>query len=219
MTVAGPKKCASISSRGKGRVQAEWSIDIGPGAPALEVPWRSEDGALRFFDLKKQPELLLEIPETAQYFQVGDFLSGVNAKSEMATAKCDVWLTQELDVEDEFFGEPWKFGFYADLFFENETEQRDLEAHKRLADLIVTKFGRIPEMPASVEIVIRRCYFHRDGNMDASDDGYCMTFYVKGYGGDENEAEVHWSIAMNLVRYAVLQFVHPPGRGDKHPDE
>lgn len=200
-------------------MHAEWSIEIGPDAPALEVPWRSEDGSLRYFDLKKQPELLLEVAETAEYFQVGDFLGGVNAKSEMATAKCDVWLTQELDVEDESFGEPWKFAFYVDVFFEKPAEQINLDAHKRLADLIVTKFGRIPEMPASVEIVIRRCYFHRDGRMDESDDGYCMTFYVKGYGGDEAEAEVHWSIAMNLVRYAILQFVHTPGRADMHPDE
>jgi hypothetical protein len=131
-------------------MHAEWSVEIGPDAPALEVPWRSEDGSVRHFDLKKQPELLLEIPETLEHFEMGDFLSGVNAKSEMTTAKCDVWLTDVMTVEDEIFGERMKRCSYVDIFFDREIERFDFAAHERLADLIVTKFGRLPEMPASL---------------------------------------------------------------------
>jgi hypothetical protein len=198
---------------------AEWSVEIGPDAPALEVPWRSEDGSVRYFDLKKQPELLLEIPETLEHFEIGDFLSGVNAKSEMTTAKCDVWLTDEMTVEDEIFGERMKRCSYVDIFFDREIERFDFAAHERLADLIVTKFGRLPEMPASLEIMIRQCHFHRTNQPEESDAGYCFTFYVTGYGHDEVNAHVHWAIALNLLRYAILQFVHTPGRADKHPDE
>jgi len=200
-------------------MHAEWSVEIGPESPALEVPWRSEDGSLRFFDLKKQPELLLEIPETFEYFEIADFLSHVNAKSEMATAKCDLWLTSEMDVEDEGWGEPMKRVSYIDLFFDREVERMDFAAHERLADLIVTKFGRLPEMPAKLEIVIRQCHFHRPGEPGASDAGYSFTMYVTGYGDEEVKAHVHWAIALQLLRYAIIQFVHVPGRADLHPDE
>lgn len=200
-------------------MHAEWSVDIGPDSPALEVPWRSEDGSVRFFDLKKQPELLLEIPETFDYYEIADFLSHVNAKSEMATAKCDLWLTTEMDVEDEEWGEPMKHVSYVDLFFDREVERFDFAAHERLADLIVTKFGRLPEMPAKLEIVIRQCHFHRNPTPGESDAGYSFTMYVTGYGDEEVKAHVHWAIALQLLRYAIIQFVHVPGRGDLHPDE
>ena len=200
-------------------MHAEWSVDIGPDSPALEVPWRSEDGSLRFFDLKKQPELLLEVKETHEHFEMADFLAGVNNKTEMATAKCDIWLSDEMDVEDEFFGEPLKRCCYIDCFFEREAERYDFGAYEKLADLIVTKFGRLPEMPASLEIVIRQCHFHLSDNPSESRTGYSFTFYVTGYGGDETHAHVHWAIALNLLRYAIHQFVHKPGRSDLHPDE
>lgn len=196
-------------------MMAEWSVEIGPDAPALEVPWRSEDGSLRFFDLKAQPELLLEIPETQEHFEMGDFLSHVNAKSEMATAKCDIWMTDEMTPEDEIFGAPLKRCSYVDAFFDRSIERYDLAAHEKLADLIVTKFGRLPEMPARLEIVIRQCHFHRPNEPGVSDAGYCMTLYVTGYGDDEAHAHVHWTIAFNLLRYAILQFLHAPGRADQ----
>jgi hypothetical protein len=199
-------------------MHAEWSVDIGPDSPALEVPWRSEDGSLRFFDLKKQPELLLEVTETHEHFEMADFLAGVNNKTEMATAKCDIWLTDEMDVEDEFFGEPLKRCSYVDCFFERELERYEFAAHEKLADLIVTKFGRLPEMPASLEIVIRQCHFHLDEKPDESKAGYSFTFYITGYGGDETNAHVHWAIALKLLRYAIHQLVHTPGKGDSHPD-
>lgn len=199
-------------------MQAEWSVEIGPDAPALEVPWRSEDGSIRYFDLKKQPELLLEIPETLEHAELGEFLSGVNAKSEMASAKCDVWLTDEMTLEDEIFGEPLKRCSYVDLFFHG-AERFEFAAHQRLADLIVTKFGRLPEMPAGLEIVIRQCHFHRLNDPGESDVGYCFTFYVTGYGDDEAKARLQWAIALNLLRNAIVQVAHTPGRADMHPDE
>ena len=200
-------------------MHAEWSVDIGPDSPALEVPWKSEDGALRFFDLKKQPELLLEVTETHEHFEMADFLAGVNNKTEMATAKCDIWLSEEMDAEDEVWGEPIKRCSYVDCFFERRAERMDFAAHEKLADLIVTKFGRMPEMAAKLDIVIRRCYFHLPDKPGESEDGYAFTFYVTGYGDEEVKAHVHWAIMMNLVRYAIHQFVHTPGRGDLHPDE
>lgn len=189
-------------------MQAEWSVEIGPDAPALEVPWRSEHGSLRYFDLKKHPELLLEIPETLEHAELGEFLSGVNEKSQMASAKCDVWVTDEMSLEDEIFGEPVKRSSYVDLFFDGP-ERFEFSAHERLADLIVTKFGNLPEMPARLEIVIRQCHFHRlkepGGDSDA---GFSFTFYVTGYGDDEAKARVRWAIALNLLRNAIVQVAH-----------
>jgi hypothetical protein len=34
---------------------AEWSVELGADDPRLEIPWSSEDGRLRFFDLMPGP--------------------------------------------------------------------------------------------------------------------------------------------------------------------
>jgi len=60
-------------------MQADYEVDLGPDAPALEVPWRSADGSARYFDLRSRPELLLEIREAAANPELARFLSAINA--------------------------------------------------------------------------------------------------------------------------------------------
>ena len=33
-------------------MQADFSVELGRDAPALEIPWRSDDPHIRYFDLK-----------------------------------------------------------------------------------------------------------------------------------------------------------------------
>src|SRR5579859_4666348 len=97
---------------------AEWSVELGSDDPRLELPWVSDDGSLRFLDLKQQPELVLEIREACFYPELSEFLSWANSpESPFQTAKCDAWTSRQINVEEEVFGEPCKFGSYIDLFF------------------------------------------------------------------------------------------------------
>src|SRR5436853_111575 len=54
--------------------------------------------------------------------------------------------------------------------------------------------------------ISRRCYYHRpEYPPEKSDDGYCLTFYLNGYGDDEDSAKKSWAIGLKLVQNAVMQ--------------
>ena len=187
-------------------MQAEFSVELGRDDDCLEVPWASADGSVRYFNLKAQPELLLEISEAMHNRELGEFLSHVNGpRSGVESAKCDTWLSDELNEEDAVFEAKWKFGSYVDLVFSAELSRLSFEQHERLAKELAMLLRKAPEIAASAEVVVRRCYFHRSGSADDSEPGFCITLYVFGYGDDEHEAKRRWVVAMQLAQNALMQ--------------
>ena len=63
---------------------------------------------------------------------------------------------------------------------------------------------RAPEISAAAEFVVHRCYYHPEGAAD-SETGYCITFYLHGYGDDEDEARRRWNVGLKLVENALVQ--------------
>ena len=183
---------------------AEWSVELGADDPQLEIPWASEDGRLRFLDLKRQPELLLEIREACLYPELAEFLSWANsAESSLETAKCDAWSSDEIDDEEEIFGERSKFGSYVDLFFTPLERRSRFAENERFAQEIAKLLRNAPEMACSAEFIVRRCIDHREEGK--STDGYYITFYLRGYGEDELQARNRWAIALKMVQHAITQ--------------
>ena len=188
-------------------MQIEFNVELAVDDHALELPWSSPDGKQRYFDLRAQPELLLDISETENNRDLAEFLSLLNQPgSAVQTAKCDTWLTSELDIEDEIFGAAWKFGSYVDLFFADRARQTALAEHEEFANTLKGLLAKVPDFAAAADIVLRRCYYHRpEYSPDHSDDGYCLTFYLNGYGDDEDGARKSWIIGLKLVQNAVMQ--------------
>jgi len=143
-------------------MQADFSVELGSDDPALELPWSSSDPHVRYYDLKNHPELLQQIPEAVAHPELGSFLSRINAAGfPLATAKCDVWSSEEVAPEEEIFGDR-KFVSYIDLVFINETDRCSFEKHEAFAKDLCRLLGHAPEIAASVELVIRRCYYHQE---------------------------------------------------------
>ena len=144
-------------------MQADFSVELGGDNPALEIPWSSDDPAVRYFDLKHAPELVATLPEVVTHPQLGAFLGRINAPGfPLATAKCDAWFSREIAPEEEIFGGDRKFVSYIDLVFEDEASRYSLEKHETFASELCGLLAHAPDIAATVEIVIRRCYFHRD---------------------------------------------------------
>lgn len=185
-------------------MDADYSVELGPGDPSLELPWRSDDGALQYHDLKRHPELLLYVDEANRYPELARFLSSLNSfTSIFATAKCDVWAEGELSEAEEIYGAPLKFGGYVDLLLEDGCAMRnDFEGHERLSRRAVELLAKAPEISAAAEFIIRRCYFQESGDAAA---GYYWTAYIFGYGDDERDARKRWAIALEVVQNALLQ--------------
>src|SRR5258708_22977741 len=141
-------------------MQADYSVELGREDPALELPWSSEDGASRYYDLKRHPDLVLLVSEAGNCPELSAFLVRVNAAGfPLQTAKCDIWYSQEIFPEEEIFGSAGKFVSYVDLVFAADELRLSFEEHEALAKGLCVLLQRAPEMAATGEFVIRRCHY------------------------------------------------------------
>lgn len=188
-------------------MQVDYEVEIGPDAPALELPWKSEDGAVRYFDLKADLALISKIPEAAGCPELAAFLSRINAAGfPLQTAKCDLWQTRELSDEERIFNAECKCGSYIDLLFAAEQPRFSLESHESLARELCALLRRAPETPASVEFVIRQCHYHSQAESQSSSAGFYVTAYVSGFDDDDEGSRLRWAIALKLVQHALVQW-------------
>ncbi len=166
------------------------------------MPWASEDGVLRYIDLKQHPTRIVYLEEARRFPELAEFLRSVNSRhSPFQTAKCDAWFTCEMTA-DEVFGASGKFGSYVDFLFDSSLLRRSLEQHEVVAADLVRLLQSAPEMQASVEFLVRRCYFPSEAGRA---DGFYFTSYVFGYSETEDKARQHWGIALRLVGSALMQ--------------
>ncbi len=189
-------------------MRADWSVELGREDEALEFPWPSPDeDAPRYYDLKRNPELLLNVTEAYHPVEMGEFLTSANSTSSIfESAKCDIWFTEELSEEEEIFGAACKAAAYVDLIYTDDSARFDQDAHELLARRLCQLLSLVPEISAAVEFALRRCYYHHDNDVTKdSDAGFYLTLYVSGYGDDAPEAWQRWGIALKLVENALLQ--------------
>ena len=184
-------------------MEADFAVELGADDETLELPWASGQGGERYYDLKERPELLLEIEEARRVPELGEFLSAMNMPGGiLETAKCDAWSSTEINPEEEIFGAACKFGSYVDLVFSRLGSRFSFVEHEQLVRRAVQLLKRVPEIPASAELLIRRCFYDLTGEIR---DGFYVTFYLFGYGDDESQARQRWAIALKLAENAVRQ--------------
>lgn len=185
---------------------ADFSLELGREDHALEVPWASPDGTQRYFNLKRRPELLLDVMETADNRELAEFLVALNAPASIVeTAKCDTWFSNEIYPEEEVFGAATKFGSYVDVIFSEMEQRASLAVHEALAEGVARLLQRAPDFAASADFVVRRCYSHTAADPEQSEDGYCVTVYVNGFGDQEDDARKNWVIGLKVVQNALMQ--------------
>jgi len=185
-------------------VQVDSAVELGPDDDRLEFPWEDPASACSYFDLKRQPELLARVPEAAEHPELRDFLARVNSPaSVLETAKCDAWSTSDLNPEEDIFAAARKFGSYVDLLFSDPDPRLSFKFHEDFVRKLIDLLKKSPEIPASAEFLIRRCYF-REANGQGT-FGFYVSFYGFGYGEDEQRARMQWAIALKLVANAITQ--------------
>lgn len=184
-------------------MQADFAVELGVEDEKLELPWTADEGDPRYYDLKREPELLPNIEEARRVPELGEFLAAINSPASiLETAKCDAWSSREMTPEEEMFGATRKFGSYIDLLFSPEKSRFSLPEHEHLAKRLTQLLQRVPEIPATAEFLIRRCYYRDEAG---TRDGLYITFYLFGYGDDEPQARQQWAIGLKLVENAIRQ--------------
>lgn len=184
-------------------MQTDYAVELGRDDETLEMPWAAPDGCVRYYDLKREPQMLSKIEEVVRFEELGEFLCAVNAQASiLESAKCDAWSTNEIHPEEEIFGKPWKFASYVDLLFTNPASRFSFEEHESLLKDLVTLLKKTPETPASAEFLLRRCYYDQK---DGLHEGFYITFYLFGYGEQEPEARQQWAKALAQVSSALAR--------------
>jgi hypothetical protein len=197
-------------------MQTDYAVELGRDDETLEMPWAAPDGSCRYYDLKREPQMLGAIEEAVRVRELHEFLVTVNAPTSLLeSAKCDAWSTNEIHPAEEIFGEPWKFDSYVDLLFTNSAARFSFEDHESFLKRLTNLLHSAPDIPASAEFLLRRCHYHEDAFVErrASPpartggvrDGFYITFYLFGYGKDEAEARTQWAMALSVVTTALAQ--------------
>src|SRR5690242_15140068 len=80
-------------------MEADWSVEIGPGLPVIDAAW---DG---FVDLRSSPEKIHAIVEARQHPALREALLMLNgAGSPVFTTKCDCWRLPVAEIDPDEFG-------------------------------------------------------------------------------------------------------------------
>ena len=185
-------------------MQVDWGVELGADDETLELPWATGNAGPRYCDLKRHPDLLSHIDEANRFAELAEFLKTVNSATVFETAKCDVWSSTELSPEEKIFGASHKLGGYVDLLFTDEGLRFSFREHERLVKKIAELLRQVPEIPASAEFLVRRCFYHSADRNDPR-PGFYITHYLFGYGSDERQARRQWAIGMKLVENALRQ--------------
>jgi hypothetical protein len=193
-------------------MDADFSIELGHEDPVLDFPWKDPSGKLAYVDVKRHPELMAQIEETERLPEMKEFIHALNSvRSMVETAKCDTWLTEELNAEEDIYNASHKFASYVDVVFssginladsELSCSRQSLSAHERFARKLVALLRRAPDMPSTAEICVRRCYYENAGVIR---EGFYCTLYISGYGSDEPNARRSWGLGLTLTRNAIVQ--------------
>jgi hypothetical protein len=193
-------------------VEADYSLELGPTAPALEIPWQDPEGRLHYVELRRDVGRELEssvdaIPEAQQFPALRRFLINANTRqSAWRTVKCDVWA-DETDAMENLYGATYTQNCYVDLVLAEQAGnlRSSLEAHKSAAKELAHMLGAYETLEACAEIVVRRCYFHYASDPEKSDDGYSLTLFLIGYGATRVAAAECWASTMNIASECLLK--------------
>lgn len=194
-------------------MDADFSIELGSDDPVLDFPWKDDAGKLSYVDVKRHPELIDQIAEAQRFGELKSFLCLVNSwRTTLESAKCDAWVSKELNAEEEIYDAACKFESYVDILFSDAAEslstpmrsERRLSFpdHEQFVRDLVALLRRAPDISSAAEVCVRRCFFE---NGDEAQEGFYFTVYVRGYGGNEAAAQKNWEVGLRLVGNAVVQ--------------
>ncbi len=196
-------------------MEADYSVELGPSAAALELPWADPEGHLHYVELRGAGGLttcnLDSIEEAQRFPALRKFLVDVNSHpSAWQSVKCDAWA-DETGVEENLYHAAYTQSSYVDLVLAEPTAAlRDcLETHRKLANQMAQALEADESLESVAEIVVRRCYFHRELSLEESDAGYCLTLFLTGYGTSPDNAVACWERTLEFAAECLLN-LRPP---------
>ncbi len=183
---------------------ADWTVEIGPDCPSIDVPW---DG---WVDLRRHPgspswfgraDAASDLAEAQAYPELPDLLKPVNSDA-LFTSKLDVFPVSRDDADPEIAeaGEAatrFGLGSYVDLATDRP-EISEFAHFEALTRVLAAKLGKMEVSGVcSAEIVLRPAHLFGRAT-------FGWTVYVLGFGPAESAARQVWAAAA-AATLAALQ--------------
>ena len=186
-------------------MDADWSVELGHGDPALEFPWSLSGRSRCYVDLLHSPESISEISEARQYPELAEFLLALNVThGPWQTVKCDVWLDGKLDESEQIYDATLKFCSYVDLVARDAAARYSFERHEQLVKSIARQLSDDDGQPIACEFIVRRCWYHTEMPSGNLTSGFYVTFYLFGYGSDEDQTRRLWAEGLRRVTAVIV---------------
>jgi hypothetical protein len=186
-------------------MEADWEVEIGPGAPIIDASWSG------FADLRREPALARQLPEADILPCLADALVRLNSarsSGRMWTAKCDVWHVAKEDAIDpyELNATPAEaasaWACYIDLLPVSDLQWRDIrdpETNTPLAAVewcksVCERLHSATQRCCRVDLVIRNAVSNTVTSQELMDIG--VTVYLTACGATSNDALMSLSRAL-----------------------
>lgn len=188
---------------------SDWTVECGADDPVVVLPWHSEDGSLRYFDLRRTPEAIEKISEAQQFPPLASALRQWNHPgATIFTAKCDVWsYPSDLFDADDLPGYAFAQGSYIDLIPSNPEIFRSFAACESQLRLWTASARAIPLRECRCEWTLRSAVIFPSLVVDkdaSGQTGFATTLYVWGYGESPQAAASAWAEALERLIEPVL---------------
>ncbi len=190
-------------------MEADWSVEIGPGLPEITVPWSAE--GLTWVDLSKVgPKLdsaLQSIPAAAAEPALAHALRRLNATdSRWFTSKCDLWTSPPDDTEPL---DPCEFdatdlapaplhlcASYLDILPRDESLFASFRAQETFLRTLVALLRSHPQPHGRIDFILRAA------RIDSS-SGFAFTAYASGCGATPETAHQVWQQVLARLTTAL----------------
>ena len=188
-------------------MEADWEIEVGGGAPVIEAVWPG------FVDLRRSPDAIVEISEAAAFPALAVLLLALNEfKSQLWTAKCDLWEPDPNEVPAmaltaaptaEISGDkPVALACYVDLLPVEGQVFAQWPQAEVLCRAWIARLAPLPLPDCSLELIVRQA-------LAGAVEGFGVTAYLSGTGRDRTAAAEALSAALVAFAGAIPPLAAP----------
>ena len=179
-------------------MEADWAVEVGSDLPRIDSEWSG------WVNLRERPEAVSSIPEASQHPALHDALVLLNSSgSSVFTSKCDVWplALEEIDpLEFDAAAKENLYGIacYIDVVQRLPERFSSFALHETWVQKAAARLRETPVRNGRADLVIR-------GATRQESDGFGLTLYAAGCGGDTPTAETAWGAILAATATVTMR--------------
>lgn len=172
-------------------MEADWSVEIGGGAPVIDAAWEG------LVDIRNFPERVNTLQEIAGLPSLKEGLLYLNAPgSRVWTSKCDFWEMDGEELDPRELGAEARFchaglACYIDVLSRQELDMATFERVEQWARGAVKELQEIPSPNCRIDLVVREA-------VTQETSGFGLTVYVIGCGAIPSQAKESLGKALEI---------------------